>query len=314
MVGSKVVLFGVLSFLGFLNFRLVHNTNSNGRPQPFLTQLRRFGEVEIGLGFSVILAAASLTSLPPATDIASSRVTSNEIIARIKPRIPRLRSPQPEELLQQSYEASGTAPLASNYAKQAVSRGAADIAWSEYNHHWAGLLVLAIGIFAALAARDNMRWAKYWPLLFLALAAFIVLRADPENWPLGSGSFWASFASPEVLLHRVFAGLIIAFAISETRIQTHSTGFTNIGLAFPIICALAGVLLLTHSHNLANIKEEMLAELSHNLLAILGILAGWSRWLELRLPAQERIRKPLALLWPVCFVLIGLVLLNYREG
>ena len=71
-------------------------------------------------------------------------------------------------------------------------------------------------------------------------------------------------------------------------------------------------LLLTHSHSLANVKEELLAGLSHIPLAILAVIAGWARWLELRLPPDQR-RIP-AWIWPLSFVLIGIVLLNYRES
>jgi putative copper resistance protein D len=57
----------------------------------------------------------------------------------------------------------------------------------------------------------------------------------------------------------------------------------------------------------------VLAELSHTPLAVLGVTAAWSRWLELRLPAENRARFAMAGIWPVCFLLIGVVLLNYRE-
>ena len=81
---------------------------------------------------------------------------------------------------------------------------------------------------------------------------------------------------------------------------------------FPAVCALGGALLLTHSHSLGNIKEELLAELSHVPLALLGVVAGCARWLELRLVPDDR-RIP-AFIWPICFVLIGALLLNYREA
>ena len=83
-------------------------------------------------------------------------------------------------------------------------------------------------------------------------------------------------------------------------------------LVFPAVCAIGGALLLTHSHPLGNIKEELLAELSHVPLGILGVAAGWSRWLELRL--SDGPRWLMAWIWPVSFVLIGLTLLNYHES
>jgi putative copper resistance protein D len=77
------------------------------------------------------------------------------------------------------------------------------------------------------------------------------------------------------------------------------------------MCALGGAVLLTHSHSITNVKEELLAELSHVPLGVAAVLAGWARWLEIRLPAENR-RIP-AWIWPACFVLIGAGLLNYRE-
>ncbi len=51
--------------------------------------------------------------------------------------------------------------------------------------------------------------------------------------------------------------------------------------------------------------------MSHTPMAVLGVMAGWSRWLEIRLPSKDR--PVAAWIWPVCFVLIGAALLNYRE-
>jgi len=75
-------------------------------------------------------------------------------------------------------------------------------------------------------------------------------------------------------------------------------------------------LLLTHSHAIANVKDQLLIELTHTPLALTGIVAGCARWLELRLdhatnPVASRIA---AWLWPVCFILVGLMLLGYREA
>ena len=84
-------------------------------------------------------------------------------------------------------------------------------------------------------------------------------------------------------------------------------------LVFPAVCALGGVTLLTHTHPLNNVKEQLLIELSHTPLAIFAVIAGWSRWLELRLPESIRRRKYLAWVWPVCFIMIGLILIDYHE-
>src|SRR6266481_6008817 len=71
MVATKVLLFGILLFLGALNFQLIRR----GQASSILASLKRFGEAELGIGITVIMTAASLTSLPPAADLIHDRVT-----------------------------------------------------------------------------------------------------------------------------------------------------------------------------------------------------------------------------------------------
>jgi copper resistance protein D len=108
--------------------------------------------------------------------------------------------------------------------------------------------------------------------------------------------------------------LIILFAAFQWMVETQRLKSPAAALVFPGVCAIGGVVLLTHTHALGNIKEEMLAELSHTPLAIFGIIAGWSRWLELRLPEENQARRYLAWVWPVCFIFVGLILLDYHES
>jgi putative copper resistance protein D len=317
MVATKVVLFGTLLLLGALNFQIARSPSGGA----VIASLKRFGEAELGIGITVILTAASLTSLPPATDLKTDRVSTQEIAARLSPQIPRLASPAIQDLPEDIYAAevkafdAGTLSSASFVPGQAGTRPntPAEKSWSEYNHHWAGLIVLAIGLLAFLAQTKLFPWARNWPLLFLGLSLFLFLRSDPETWPLGPNGFWVTLQDPEVLLHRIFALLVIGLAIFEWRVQTGRVATEGARLIFPALVAVASALLLTHSHSLGNIKEEVLAELSHAPLAVLGVVAGWSRWLELRLPAENKVRGRMAWLWPTCLVLIGLLLLNYRE-
>ena len=317
MVATKIILFGTLLILGALNFQIARSPSGGA----VIASLKRFGEAELGIGITIILTAASLTSLPPAIDLKADRVSRQEIAARLAPQSPRLASPTVQDLPEDVYAAevkafdAGTLSSASFVPGQAGTRPntTAEKSWSEYNHHWAGLIVLAIGLLAFLAQTKHFPWARNWPLLFLGLSLFLFLRSDPETWPLGPNGFWVTLQDPEVLLHRIFSLLVIGLAIFEWRVQTGRVATERARLIFPALVAVASGLLLTHSHSLGNIKEEVLAELSHAPLAILGVVAGWSRWLELRLPSENKVRDRMAWLWPTCLVLIGLLLLNYRE-
>jgi putative copper resistance protein D len=323
MVGAKIAMFLMLLGLGAANFLLVERLRE--QPTTPIIRLRRFAEVEIGIGIAIFFAAASLTSVPPAVDLTQDRVSWQEIVERNTPQWPRFTSPDHDTLALPALQAKLDAAAAHHSAAPQVAfvpgsgdlppRNAADIAWSEYNHHWSGLFVLAIGLLSLLN-QAGARWARHWPLLFLGLAGFLFLRSDPEVWPLGDIGFFESFRDIEVLQHRVFVVLIAAFAIFEWRVRTGREVKPWARLVFPLLCAAGGTLLLTHSHAIANLKDQLLIELTHTPLALTGIIAGWARWLELRLdPATNPLAHRLVgWIWPVCFILVGLMLLSYREA
>jgi putative copper resistance protein D len=319
MVGAKIGLFLGLLALGAGNFLVTERLRRD--PNASVVRMKRFAEVEIGLGFSIFFAAASLTSVPPAVDLTQDRVTWHEIIQRNAPVWPRLRSPDHDVLAIPALQAQIDAEAA--HAHHAASpafvpgdgtlppRNADDIAWSEYNHHWAGLFVITIGVLVLLA-HAGFRPARHWPVVFLVLALFLLLRSDPEVWPLGKEDFMAAFRDVEVVQHRIFVVLILIFAAFEWSVQTGRLKSRRAALVFPLMVAAGGALLLTHSHQIANVKDAELIELTHTPLALAGIASGWGRWLELRLPGRGG--RIAGWVWPLCFILVGVVLLWYREA
>src|SRR5262249_11284134 len=67
MLLAKIYMFLLVVGMGAGNFFVVREIDR--APVPLLMRLRRFSEAEIGLGFTAILTAASLTSQPPAVDL-----------------------------------------------------------------------------------------------------------------------------------------------------------------------------------------------------------------------------------------------------
>jgi putative copper resistance protein D len=303
---AKIYLLLVILMMGTLNWVLGRRLNTD--PQPLLARLRRFAEVEVGLGFTAILAAASMSAQPPAVDV-PDQVSLHVIAARMHPEAPRLKSPTASQLTPPS--SIETAVRETEFRATGGS-DATDREWSEYNHHWAGLIVLAAGLLAFASRFDRLRWARFWPLTFAGLAVFILLRADPENWPLGPRPFWASFSAPDVLQHRAAALLILCFAAFECAVQAGKLGARWATLIFPAMCALGAAVLLTHNHAASDTAEDLLASLSHTPIALLGATAGWIRWLELRLP-PGRASRIAGRAWPLLLAAVGLILLNYRE-
>lgn len=320
MVTGKTALFAGLLLLGLGNYRLVERLRRD--PATPILRLRRFAEVEIGVGLAIFFTAASITSLPPAVDLTADRVTWAEVTERMTPTPPRLTSPDHADLAIPALQAKLDAEAAAASARPAPAfvpgggelppRNAFDVAWSEYNHHWAGLFVLAIGLLCLAERTGRAPWAKHWPLLFLLLAAFLFWRSDPEVWPMGEIGLLDSLRDPEVVQHRLAVIVVIAFGLFEWGVRTGRISSPRAALVLPVMVAVGGTLLLTHSHAIANVKQQLLIEMSHLPMAILGITAGAARWLELRLapPASERA----GWVWPICFVLIGAILLGYREA
>jgi putative copper resistance protein D len=323
MVGAKIAMFLMLLALGGMNFLLVERLRGN--PATSTNRLRRFAEVEFGIGIAIFFAAASLTSVPPAVDLTQDRVTWQEIKQRNTPEWPSFSSPYRNALALPALQARLDAEAAAKRtAPQAAfipgsgdlpPRNAEDIGWSEYNHHWSGLFVVTLGLLALLN-RAGLRWARHWPLIFLGLAVFLFFRSDPETWPMGDIGFLDSFRDVEVLQHRFFVLLLIGFACFEWRVRATNWSNRHAAMVFPLLCAVGGTMLLTHSHAIANVKDQLLIELTHTPLALAGIAAGWARWLEIRLNPRE---NPIAWrtagwVWPLCLLFCGILLLLYREA
>src|SRR5262249_26539404 len=153
MLSTKLIFFGCLSLLGAANYFLVRRIREGPKGREGMISLIRFAEVEIGIGLTVILTAASLTSQPPGVDLTKDRVTLHDIARRYAPRMPQLSSPDLKQISGSSKELRRRAEAEGRKLPAAFVPGAdplsantpADIAWSESNHTWAGAFVLLIG-------------------------------------------------------------------------------------------------------------------------------------------------------------------------
>ena len=318
MMITKSILFASLLILGLGNFILIRKISKN--PSLSHGRLRRFVEVELGIGIAIFFAAASITSLPPARDLTEGRVTIHELLERFTPKFPSLVSPDKNKLaiyevqqkLDERAAATGTNTTSAYIPGSGIPapRNAADIRWSEYNHHWAGIIILTIGLLAFWDKNRPSKWTRHWPLAFILLAIFLFFRSEAESWPLGNLPLTDSLRDPEFIQHKMIMALITGFALFEWAVRIGKAR-PWMKYVFPLACSIGGTLLLSHSHSLANIKDLLLIEYTHTPLAILGIWAGWARWLELRLPEPEN--RWAGWIWPLFFLGIGLTLLFYRE-
>ena len=70
MVLAKATMLGALLLLGGINYLLLRRS----APGEVMPRLRRLVEAEVGIGITVVLTAASLTSQPPAVDVGADTV------------------------------------------------------------------------------------------------------------------------------------------------------------------------------------------------------------------------------------------------
>ena len=147
--------------------------------------------------------------------------------------------------------------------------------------------------------------------MFMVMAAWLIVRSDPESWPLGSVGFFEVMGDPEVFQHRLVIFLLVPFGLFEWSARTGRLKQSWAVLSFPLLCPIGGLLLLSHSHSLTDIKQRHLIELTHLPMGALGLVAGWARWIELR--SRGWPVRLCAWVWPIAFLLVGLLLVGYRE-
>jgi hypothetical protein len=137
-----------------------------------------------------------------------------------------------------------------------------DSAWSTFNHRAAGWFLLVWGLAALAAGIEWPRrtWRRYAaPMVLFGLAEFLFFRNDPEAWPVGPMSFWASLHDPEDLQHRIFLLLVILIAVVELLRAADRLHPVAAKYALPALGTFGGVYLFFHKHGGA----AMVALMSH---------------------------------------------------
>ena len=283
LIITKVILltvalgFAALNHFGGRHWKKTGETGVLKRKVPYYIESEAF--VLVG----ILFVAATLSSQPPAEDIAGNpelTATISEVTFMFTPKVPRITSPSHESLL--AGEAGRVAVV--NKVPSVPAKE-----WSDYNHNIAGIFLTTMGLIALLSyiPSRSFRWANYWPLGFVGLSIFLFFRSDAETWPLGPIGFWEStFKNGEVFQHRIATLLAMVLGILEVRART-GKGSARMRYMFPILCAFGGILLLTHAHAEFELKTEFLIQSTHVTMGLLAMIMAAGRWLELRLDSAE---------------------------
>ncbi len=305
LLGTKVVLLLVMLCMGAANFLAIRGSRRDETAS--LGNVPVFAETETGIGLVAILCACALALSPLGANVKASRPDTAEISKHFELVWPRLATPAFAQL-----SAAKVGAAAAVQPLEPTQRNDADIAWSEVHHHYAGLAVMLMGVLALVAwSRRGPPVARHWPLLFFGFAIFLAIMSDEEVWPVGHLGFFESLATPQIAQHKLMIALFGIFAIFEWRVQLKKFSSAWPAYVFPLTVGAAAALLLTH-YGHTDSKDEVLIEMSHAPVALLGVIAASARWLELRLP-QPAASRFAGIVWPIAFTVAGALLLLYRE-
>lgn len=217
---------------------------------------------------------------------------------------------QPPEGTQDSGSAAANMPH-HHHHRAPILPPAEDQAYSELNHHIAGVFVLLAGGFALLAASGNPRftWARYsWPSFFFLMGLFLFVRHDPESWPWGPLSLWEAMQDPQVLQHVLFTFIVFSIGVIEWLRQRGTLTSPVWGLIFPVLAVSAAAMLFLHKHGEGAVAEKIYHH--HAIMATSGILAMMAKVLDEAKLLKTNIG---GYVWSALMMFIGFMLLIYTE-
>ncbi len=302
LVLTKVMLLGAALLLAAFNWRAARGAHEARAPATLRTRLPYLVEAEAIVLVMIVLTAVTLSSQPPSIDLAAAdQATVREVVEVFRPKLPSLHTPSVDLMRRNRAEA----------AVVGAERSPDAYRWSNYSHNVAGLILLGMSVVALAGAIARPGGWRHWPLGFIALAAFVYLRASANEgtWPFGPVPLWTIDA--EGLQHRIAAVLVLALGVLEWRARTRPGG-RRLPYVFPALAAAGAVLLLTHSHAAFQTKQSFLVQVTHTTMGALAALLVAARWLELRLsPPAARLAGAAA---SAAMLMIALILLFYREA
>jgi putative copper resistance protein D len=198
----------------------------------------------------------------------------------------------------------------------------ADKRFSEFNHRFAGVFILLIGLLAVFEPRLAARfgWVRYlWSFLFFAPGVYLLIWSDPESWPTGSQSLaYVVTQNMQVLQHKVFSLILLGLGVVEWVRVRRTVPSVWLSAVFPTLAGLGALLLLFHPHA-SDVGMAMDAESHRAMLRIqqqhLGFaISGFGIAVSKAVSDVGRFRPRLMRnLFALCMVLLALLLITYSE-
>lgn len=191
------------------------------------------------------------------------------------------------------------------------------VAYSEFNHRFAGLFVLLFGLAELGHALQYPLpvWIRFvLPSALAVIGPYLLIWSDHEAWPIGSLSLAQTFfgQDQEIIQHKFYGVFGAMAAVSETCRRMGWARHPAWAAPLFFLGAVGALLLFFHSHG--DHPGNQTIELHHALLGSLGIGAAVSNamvsWAS---GASRRTMKRWEVAWAGFVVLMGLQLLMYFE-
>jgi putative copper resistance protein D len=191
------------------------------------------------------------------------------------------------------------------------------IAYSERNHHLAGVFVLLIALteLREALALTLLAWSRFLlPVAMLGAGGFLLIWSDHDAWPIGSLSFTQTFIGNdhEILQHKAYGVLLFAVGAIESLRRTGRLTHAAWTAPLPVFAIIGGLMLFLHSHGDHPSAQKI--ALNHAVMGTMAILAGTGKLVSMRtVPAQPAAPPRWSLAWAGFILLIGIQLLFYSE-
>ena len=193
----------------------------------------------------------------------------------------------------------------------------AGVAFSEFNHHLTGMLVLIIGLseLRQALAMPFWAWTRYLlPGTLLTAGSFLLVWSDHNAWPIGSLSFMQTFfgSDSEIFQHKSYSLLSLTVGTIELFRRLRQNDHVILATPLPLFAIIGGLMLFGHSHAVHPSAEKI--AMGHAIMGTMAVAAGSSKLLSnwSRSPWLAQASK-WGLLWAGLIMLIGIQLLLYSE-
>ena len=189
------------------------------------------------------------------------------------------------------------------------------IAYSERNHHIAGLMVMLMGLaeLSFVMRIPSLQGARLLlPIAMLGAGLFVMVWSDHEAWPIGKLTLAETlYVDTEIIQHKIYGILALAVGTVELFRRLGRMGHKAWASPLPLMAIVGGLMLFAHTHGDHPAAHKI--AMHHAIMGTMAVTAGSSKLLSTWVPPISGLSPKWEWLWSSLILLIGAQLLIYSE-